>query len=825
MHELADRECENIKQCCFNKINTTDSQNKDLKKSKQELAKAKNEAKKQNCFTIEGEVHPNEEVTEEGVTERYTIDLTPRNTLLGCLPNRREILVLVDSGATESIVSQQFVDNSMVDLEIEYEHFKEPIKLGIANGDYIFADKKIKIPIRFGRIKLILRALVVPNDLGGIDVIFGSSDLSKHKAKLDFSSNSISFVKGHNTIMRVMSEIYVPAKGSKSVRIYGKVPKIFKERCMVIKATGFGRKILPERSLVDLKNGYCDVLLVNDTDRRIKINNNARIARIDVETSFLKRDPVNLVEDKCYVTQNWDDQEERMTGEDYEITPDCEEYYNRMSRKQLRKYNAEKYPFLDSDDKRLSKNPYEILRDEIDLDTNSMLPESKKDRVMCMLEDYQNAFSLYGEIGKTDHVIDLNLTSTESKYIRPYNIGLNDRDLVDREMKRLLQLGVIKEGLATFSSPVMLIAKKDANSKPRVVLDLRVLNKRITKLNTNFPMIEDCLQQIGSTQSCYLSALDITDAFFGLKLSKESQMFAGISTYSGGKSYYFERLPQGLSISPSCFSNYILQILSEIPGHQKWLISYIDDILIHSSSIEEHLDHIEQVLAVLERHKLKIKPSKAHLFKKSLDYLGHTLLIKDGRPHVCVQRSKIDAITNMKPPTNLKGIRSFCGAVGYISKFLPNLSELLKPLRKLTKKSVRFHWDGICQENFEKIKQLISKPPVLHLPRKDHIFRLYIDTSREATGASIYQVPNKDSNDEKLIGFYSHNLPPAAKSYSVSELEATGILITLSALKYLKSQFIQIFTDHSALVHIMRSEREPPTMRMKEITEKLRISI
>ena len=492
-----------------------------------------------------------------------------------------------------------------------------------------------------------------------------------------------------------------------------------------------------------------------------------------------------------------------------------------MTNEELRKHNTSNYPFLEPDDPKLEKNPFEILREEIDLDQNSMLPKERKQHLMNILEKHHKSFSLYGEIGKTNHVIDLDMTNKESKYIRPYNISLEEREMVDKEMKRLLRLGVIKEGLATFSSPVMLVNKKDSKDRKRVVLDLRQLNQRITKLNTSYPLIEDCLRDIGKNESQFLSALDITDAFFGLKLSEESQKYAGISTYSGGKSYYFQRLPQGLSLSPAVFSNYIKSVISEIPGHEDWLITYIDDLLIHSRSMEEHMHHIDQVLAVLGKHNLKIKPSKAQLFRKSLDYLGYTILIKDGKPHISAQRSKIDSIRRLKAPTNVKGVRMFCGAVNYLSRFLPRLCDLLKPMRKLTRKNAYFKWTDECERNFLKIKELITKAPVLRLPRPDYTFRLYIDTSIEATGCSIYQVPHKDSDDERLIGFYSRNMPEAARSYSVSELEAMGIMMCLKGLRVLQGRFIQIFTDHSALVHIMKSEREVPTLRLKKIVERL----
>ena len=501
--------------------------------------------------------------------------------------------------------------------------------------------------------------------------------------------------------------------------------------------------------------------------------------------------------------------------------PDTEEHYVSMSKRQLRHHNQDHYPFLEKDDPKLDRNPYEILRQEINLSDNCSLPSDRVPELMDILEGHIAAFSLYGELGQPDHVIDFNLTNKEAKFIRPYTISIEDRAAIDLEMTRLQLLGVIKEGLSSFSSPVMLIARNGHHSRKRCVLDLRVLNLRLEKRSYAFPLIEDCLQQIGYANSQFLSALDITDAIFGIGLGKESQKYAGISTYSGGKSYYFQKIPKGLSLSPAVFSKYILKILSEIPGHQDWLINYFDDILIHSQSLEDHMDHIYQVLEVLAKHRLKINPTKAKLFKNSIEYLGYTILIENRQPRISIQHSKIDAIRRLKRPHNLKTARGFCGATSYLSRFLPKLSELLQPIKKLTRKNSIFHWTEECNKRFLEIKELITKAPVLHLPSKDDIFRLYIDTSREATGCTITQVPTKDSQDEKLIGFYSRNLPESAKAYSVSELEASGILICLSALKCLKNRFIQIFTDHSALVHIMKSDKECPTLRLKKFVEQM----
>ena len=128
-------------------------------------------------------------------------------------------------------------------------------------------------------------------------------------------------------------------------------------------------------------------------------------------------------------------------------------------------------------------------------------------------------------------------------------------------------------------------------------------------------------ETIGIQQSFILTGLDIRDAFFSQKLKKESQKFAdiSISSYHGGRSYQFVRLCQGLSISPSVFSEYIIQVLSEIPNYQDCVVSYMDDLLIHSTTVEEHQEHIGQILRVRTKAKLKISPKKSLFFRNIWD--------------------------------------------------------------------------------------------------------------------------------------------------------------------------------------------------------------
>lgn len=262
------------------------------------------------------------------------------------------------------------------------------------------------------------------------------------------------------------------------------------------------------------------------------------------------------------------------------------------------------------------------------------------------------------------------------------------------------------------------------------------------------------------------------------------------------------------------------KVLCCIPNHEKFILNYMDDLVIFSKSMKEHEEHIQQILTALTNNGLKISPKKSLFYRKRVDYLGHIITIKNGKPYLEIQRSKIDAIKNLKPPTNIKGVRRFCGAVNFLARFLQDLTDLLRPIRKLTRKNVKFRWTEECQTNYDKIKDLLCQAPVLAMPNSSGLIKVYCDTSKTRTGCSIWQLsPNEQ--EESLIGYFSKGLDPAVQNYSISELELHGIYICLNSLRILKSRYIHVVTDHSALVHMYKSIKEAPTPRLQRLMEKL----
>ena len=263
-----------------------------------------------------------------------------------------------------------------------------------------------------------------------------------------------------------------------------------------------------------------------------------------------------------------------------------------------------------------------------------------------------------------------------------------------------------------------------------------------------------------------MSVLDLKDAFHSLRLTENSKKYCGILPYFVSASYLYQRIPMGLNISPAIWQFYINAILDCLQS-RKYCEVIMDDLLLFTPTKSSHFDKLEDVLKALFKNGLKNSPKKCQLFKTELQYMGTTIFIRDRR--VCVKplRIRIEAIQRLKPPTTIKGCRSFVGMANFVSIFCPELQNLLKPIYNLTRKGRQFIWGEEQQKAFEEIKGRLQRPQVLHLPDRQGRFQLYSDTSKFAMGSALYQIQN---GQPKLIAYVSKRMPEAAKNYSITEL-------------------------------------------------------
>ena len=458
----------------------------------------------------------------------------------------------------------------------------------------------------------------------------------------------------------------------------------------------------------------------------------------------------------------------------------------------------------------------EILREKIDL-SKSSLTNKEKERLMRMIIKHKKAFSLRDEIGECPNLkVAIDIVDDSPFFVRPFPIAEADKPIMDKQMNRLVELGILSKNCTSHTSPVMLITRKLTNDK-RPIVDFRLLNTRIRRRNNAVPLLRDIFKILGHSQCDVMSCVDIKDAYHSIKLEEKSKEYCGILPYFGSQHYRYEVLPMGLGSSPAIWMTYVNFLLESMKKRDR-IIAIMDDLLIHSKR-GEHFELLEQLFVAMIKNGLKLSPKKSQLFMTQLVYLGTLFTIEKGRMQITPLRTRIDAIMNIPAPKTPKGCKSFCGVVNYLALFCQDLQKLLIPIYNLTRKGEKFIWSEECAKNFAEIKRRLCEHPVLHLPIPHGRMILYSDTSRQHAGSALWQIQN---GAPKLVGYSSKTLPKACKNYSVTELEMLGLAINLHSWQHFLSKIdFDCATDHLAAVQILHGKREPASNRIKTILEKI----
>ena len=224
----------------------------------------------------------------------------------------------------------------------------------------------------------------------------------------------------------------------------------------------------------------------------------------------------------------------------------------------------------------------------------SCLSDSEKKQVMDILYKYKNAYSLRVEIGTCPNIeVEIDVTDKSPFFIRPYHVKEEDKNILDREMKRLSYFIILKEGFLAYSSPVMLIGREGLNDKI-VVKDFRHLKIRIAKNNLAYTLLKDIFSVLGSSRYEVLSVLDLKDTFHYLRLSENSKRYIGFLPYFGSSSYLYQRMPMGLNIFPLIWQSYINAILDCLQS-KKYCDAIMDDPLLFTPTKKSNIEKLEDL--------------------------------------------------------------------------------------------------------------------------------------------------------------------------------------------------------------------------------------
>jgi hypothetical protein len=300
------------------------------------------------------------------------------------------------------------------------------------------------------------------------------------------------------------------------------------------------------------------------------------------------------------------------------------------------------------------------------------------------------------------------------------------------------------------------------------------------------PRIDDLFDQLQGVK--YFSKIDLRSGYHQLRIKEADIQKTTFVTRYG--QYEFTVLPFGLTNAPAFFMNLMNKVFKE--ELDKFVVVFIDDILIYSKSQKDHDHHLQIVLGRLRAHQLYAKLSKCEFWLEKIAFLGH-ILTAEG---IEVDPSKTEAVSKWKQPSSVSEVRSFLGMAGYYRRFIKGFSSIAKPLTELLKKDNKFVWTLKCEESVQDIKKKLTTAPVLTLPDIHQIFVIFCDASRQGLGCVLMQ-------NEKVIAYASRLLKPHEQNYPTHDLELTAIVHALKIWRhYLIGNKCYVFTDHKSLKYI-----------------------
>jgi hypothetical protein len=369
------------------------------------------------------------------------------------------------------------------------------------------------------------------------------------------------------------------------------------------------------------------------------------------------------------------------------------------------------------------------------------------------------------------------------------------KDEIERQVQEMLRSN------SPFSSSVLLVKKKD--NTWRLCVDCRQLNAIIIKSKYPVPIIDEFLDEL--SQASWFTYLDLRAGFHQIRLQKGEEYKTAFQTHCG--QFEFKVLAFGLTGAPGTFQQAMDSTLA--PCLRKFVLVFFDDILIYSSTYEEHVVHVRTVFELLAKDQWKIKLSKCTFAQREIHYLGHIISEKG----VGTDPSKVSAISSWPTPVNVKELRSFLGLAGYYRKFVRHFGIISKPLTELLKKNTIFLWTSEHDKAFSALKEALIKSPVLVLPDFSKTFAIETDACGVGVGAVLLQ-------DGHPLAFISRALGPKSQGLSTYEKEYLAILLAVQQWRsYLQHGEFIIYTDQKSLSQL--NEQRLHTQWQQKVFTKL----
>ena len=393
-----------------------------------------------------------------------------------------------------------------------------------------------------------------------------------------------------------------------------------------------------------------------------------------------------------------------------------------------------------------------------------------------------------GNLGRTS-IVKHQIDTGDHRPIKqaPRRLPLAQKQAAEQEIENMLEKGIIEPSESAWSSPIVLVTKKDKSV--RFCVDYRKLNLCTKKDAYPLPNISDCLDSLSGSR--YFSTLDLASGYWQVEMDETDKHKTAFVTHKG--LFQFKVLPFGLTNAPATFERLMELILRGLQWER--CLVYLDDIISFGKNFQDCLDNLSLVFQKLRSAQLKLKPSKCSLFQERVKFLGH-IVSPDG---IECDPEKICDVDKWPVPKNVTDVRSFLGLASYYRRFIPCFAQLASPLTSLTKKNQTFEWTSECQVAFDSLKDQLVTSPILAYPSREleHEFVLDTDASDYGLGAVLSQ---KINGEEKVIAYASRTMNSAQRNYCTTYKELLAVVtFTQHFRHYLIGRHFTIRTDHSSL--------------------------
>ena len=349
---------------------------------------------------------------------------------------------------------------------------------------------------------------------------------------------------------------------------------------------------------------------------------------------------------------------------------------------------------------RVTSTPEDIPEHLKDLLQSSIvhLNKEQQDKVLHLLLKYQSVFSKSkSDLGKTD-IVKHKIDTADAAPIKmqPRRLPLAKRQEAEKEIKRLLDDGIIEPSNGPWASPIVLVRKKDGST--RLCIDYRRVNSITKKDSYPLPLINDSLDTLGG--ATWFSSTDLLSGYYQVQMELCDKEKTAFTSHEG--LYQFKVLGFGLCNAVATFQRPMEYVLRGL--HWKTCLLYIDDIIVFADDFESHVQRLGEVLDRIARTGLKISPKKCNLFQKKVQFLGH-IVSSEG---IATDPEKVECVKNWPPLKSVHQVRSFLGTCSYYRRHNSSFSDIARPLNKLTEKGAEFIWTDECENAFQTLKEKLT---------------------------------------------------------------------------------------------------------------------